>query len=67
MAVPDFGTCPHCGYALEPVYFTEEEYQTTSFGVRYKTGRTRRAVDYLVCEVCGKKQCVDDSFDGPWR
>lgn len=62
-----YGDCPECGYPLEAVWFTEEEYKTTSFGSLYRTGRVRRAVDYLVCEVCGKKQCVDDTFDGAWR
>lgn len=62
-----FGICPECGYSLEAVWFVDEEYKTTQFGAMYRTGRKRWAVDYLVCEVCGKKQCVDDTFDGPWK
>lgn len=62
-----FGDCPNCGSPLNAVWFTEEEYKITDFGAMYRTGRKRRAVDYLLCEYCGKKQCVDDSFDGPWR
>lgn len=62
-----FGYCPNCGYPLKPVWFIEEEYKTTGFGGLYRTGRKRRAVDYLICDACFKKQCVDDSFDGAWR
>ncbi len=67
MAESVYGDCPECGYPLTPVWFTEEEYKTTPFGSQYKTGRKRRAVDYLFCDVCWKKHCVDDSFDGAWR
>lgn len=67
MGNDDFGLCPYCGSPLEAVWFTEDEYKISSSGAPYKTGRTRRAVDYLFCEPCGKKQCVDDSFDGEWR
>lgn len=62
-----FGLCPECGYPLEAVWFIEEEYEITQFTYMYRTGRKRRAVDYLFCEVCKKKQCVDDTFDGPWK
>lgn len=65
-----YGTCSCCGEELSPVFFTEEE--TVMEGpAGYKhpcpTGRVRKAVDYLVCECCGHKEAVDDSFDGPWR
>ena len=63
---PHYGVCPDCAYPLEPVWFIEEEYETFPGGGQCRTGRVRRAVDYLICEVCLKKQCVDDSFDGPW-
>ena len=58
-----YGTCECCGGRLYPIWFEETEYD------RYNTptGRTRRAVDCLVCEDCMKEYCVDDSFDGPWR
>jgi len=49
------------------IWFTEEEYKTTSFGARYKTGRKRSAVSHLLCEDCLKSYPVDDTFDGPWR
>ncbi len=62
-----FGYCPDCGYPLKPVWFIDEEYKTNFFGCIYRTGRKRRAVDYLICGACLKKQCVDDSFDGLWR
>ena len=63
-----FGTCSHCGNNLYPVWFIEEE---TVIDHRFhsivKTGRKRRAVDYLECLCCGNKECVDDSFDEPWE
>ena len=59
----DYGTCECCGGKLYPVLFTEKEYD------RYHTptGRTRCAIDCLVCEDCMKEYTVDDSMDGPWR
>lgn len=70
MKTPDdaneYGCCCECGYPLVPVWFTEEEYVTKD-GMMWKTGRTRRAVDYLLCENCLHKECVDESFDKPWR
>ena len=53
--------CETCGSKMEPVYFLEEEYEGP-----VKTGRKRRAVSHFECPWCGKKKCVDDSFDGPW-
>ena len=61
-----YGNCPRCGALLHPVWFTEEEYEVQN-GITYKTGRTRTAVDYLICENCFQKITVDDSFDKPWR
>lgn len=60
-----FGICGTCGCELEPSYFVEEE-EIIQHGVRFKTGRIRRAVDCLVCHNCLRTECVDDSFDGPW-
>ena len=57
----NFGSCEDCNTEIEPVYFLEKEYRN-----RLPTGRVRNAVDYLVCPVCLKKTCVDNSFDGPW-
>lgn len=65
MIVDDFGICEDCGVELEPVWFIEEEYRTVN-GSMWRTGRKRRAVDYLICPVCLVKHCVDDTFDGPW-
>lgn len=62
----DYGICNECGVEYEPVWFTEEEY-VTSGGIMVRTGRKRRAVDYLICPCCLKKQCVDDSYDGAWH
>lgn len=61
-----YGECSNCGAELEAVWFTEYEYKTNQ-GIMYKTGRKRRAVDYLICPICMRKECVDDSFDGPWQ
>ena len=61
-----YGECSNCGSPLEAEWFFEEEYKTYE-GRLYKTGRTRYAVDYLICPNCGIKECVDDSFDEPWR
>ena len=62
-----YGMCPDCDAELEPEWFVDEEYQTTRDGYMFKTGRTRLAVDYLVCPSCLSRHCVDDSFDRPWR
>ena len=63
-----FGTCSSCGENLKPVWFVEEETIVDPiFHTLIHTGRTRRAVDYLECPYCGCKECVDDSFDGPWE
>lgn len=64
-----YGYCSECHYPLSPVWFIEEEIKITKFGgitSNYKTGRKRKAVDYLLCKCCGHKECVDDTFDGDW-
>lgn len=64
-----YGYCEDCHVPLEPVWFIEEEVKTERCNgtiISYKTGRKRRAVDYLLCEYCGKRECVDDSYDGDW-
>lgn len=63
--VSRYGTCCDCGAYLKPVYFLQEE-EKTEGGVYFKTGRIRRAVDYLVCLICLQREPVDDTFDGPW-
>jgi len=55
--------CPECGKIMTPVWFEEEEFNKHNI----PTGCVRDAVDYLICEFCGCKECVDDSFDGPWH
>lgn len=57
-----YGNCESCNSELLPAWFTQEEVMNG-----YKTGRTRQAVDFLVCPVCLKKYIVDDSFDKPWE
>lgn len=49
-----------------PIWFTEEEEKVVC-GCRYKTGRKRRAVSHLECPNCFTKECVDESFDEPWK
>lgn len=61
-----YGMCEECQTSLQPVWFTEHEYKTHD-GYQYRTGRVRRAVDYLICPCCLKRYCVDDSYDGPWE
>lgn len=60
-----FGFC-ECGGSLLPAWFTEEEYATKG-GIRWKTGRYRRACSHLECDACHRKVCVYDTFDGPWQ
>lgn len=62
-----YGQCEYCEVELEPIWFLEEEYETTRDGYMIRTGRTRMAVSHLECPCCSKRYCVDDSFDGPWR
>lgn len=64
--MPKYGICAECGVELEAVWCQEQEYVDFA-GIQYPTGKVRRAVDYLECPCCLKKNCVDDSFDGPWR
>lgn len=60
-----YGRC-RCGGELMPVWFLEEELEIVG-GVMVKTGRTRRACSHLTCSICLKNNCVDDSFDVPYR
>ena len=60
-----YGICSCCKATLRPEWFTDEEYKYDR-GIRYKTGRKRRAIASLNCPVCLKQYPVDDSFDGPW-
>lgn len=55
--------CQDCGEMIRPVWFLETEYGRNGG----PTGRKRRAVSHLQCDGCGKKEIVDDSFDGPWE
>lgn len=64
-----YGKCPQCEHNLFPVWFIEEEIKEVKWGnitTNIKTGRKRRAADYLLCNNCGRKVVVDDSFDGEW-
>ena len=57
-----YGVCARCDFPFSPVHFLDEERDKHHL----LTGRVRKAVSHLVCECCGKNECVDDTFDGPW-
>ena len=59
----DYGYCPKCDAALEPIGFKDIEFEPKS---NIPTGRVKWAVNYLQCPYCLKKFTVDDSFDGEW-
>ena len=64
----EFGTCRECGDPLSPSWIVEDEWLSDNNKNCYKTGRTRRNINYLRCERCGHKELVDDdSFAGEWR
>lgn len=48
-----YGICPTCDADLNPVWFTDYD----------ERGREWKRVDYLLCDNCGERVCVDDSFD----
>lgn len=62
-----YGCCPKCGYKLEPVWYEEPEDEALYIRECGKqkgyTGRYHKAVDYLLCECCGHRECTDGSFD----
>lgn len=51
--------CPRCGNDMYIVYSEISEYN--KYGT--PTGRSKRIANYLLCEYCGKKETIDDSFD----
>lgn len=60
--------CKDCGVKLEPIYFREKESYLDSYGHYIETGRSRIAVDYLICPECLKKFIVDGDFgNGEWK
>ena len=62
------GECKDCGVRLEPIYFREKEFYIDSYGDWIKTGRSRIAVDYLICPVCLERYIVDRDFEnGEWE
>ena len=61
----NYGKCDRCGADLMPAdWFEEKEYDSKTM---LPTGRVRWAVGYIVCPECGRKFCVDDTFDGQWH
>ena len=63
----DTGKCEDCEVRLEPVYFRERESYIDSYGHLIWTGRSRIAVDYLICPICLKRFIVDGDFgNGDW-
>jgi hypothetical protein len=61
-----YGFCKYCYTQLEPVWFEDME-EVYENGHQCQTGRWRKAVDYLICPNCLKKECVDDTFDGAYH
>lgn len=61
-----YGNCDRCNSQLEPIWFTEYEYETYG-GTRVKTGRKRKSVSHLICPNCMKNYIVGDSYDGSWH
>lgn len=57
-----YGNC-ECGMPLVAHWFLER--QTDERG--YFTGMIRKNVDVLVCPICLREYCVDDSFAGAWH
>ena len=57
--------CENCGNLMLPIRFIEDEIKT-EHGRMYKTGRKRYNVSHLECQICGKKEAVDDTFAGKW-
>ena len=57
-----YGTCPKCGFELSTEEFIDKEYDFHG----YPTGRVRKDVSVLICECCGNRESVDDTFAGPW-
>lgn len=55
--------CPSCDFTLKPVWFLEKELD--NHGI--PTGRTRKACSCLLCDMCGYKETVDDSFDESYK
>lgn len=62
MTIPSI-PCPSCGFTLKPVWFLEKELD--NHGIL--TGRTRKACSCLLCDACGHKETVDDTFDEPYK
>ena len=62
-----YGSCPRCGSGFRPVRFEEKEevFDPVTHGL-VETGRTRWAIDYLICPWCGEKQCVDGDCGVLW-
>jgi hypothetical protein len=61
----NYPICSKCKVTMEPIWFREEEIVRGVYGY-YKTGRERTACSHFECSYCGEKECVDDTFDGPW-
>lgn len=55
--------CPTCGFTMKPVWYMEKELD--AHGI--PTGRTHKACNRLLCEMCGHKETVDGSFDEPYK
>lgn len=54
--------CENCGHWMTPIYYQDKNIYVKN-GI--KTEKNILRCSYLVCENCGSKECVDNSFDKP--
>lgn len=52
--------CEKCGHLLTPIYYEDKKVFVKN-GNRIEKNMLR--CSYLVCEDCGSRECVDNSFD----
>lgn len=55
--------CEHCKHVghIEPIIYTIKVYKYED-GRRIDTGRVKKLVSHLECEICGNTSLVDDDF-----
>ena len=62
MTVPSI-SCPFCGITMQAVWYREKELD--AHGI--PTGRTYKACSCLLCDSCGYRETVDNSFDASYK
>ena len=48
-----------CNHKFIPIYYEEKEINPVT---KVPTGRHRQAVDYFICEYCGKTEITDGEY-----